>query len=579
MDERFVLNLICFFLIIPHNENSPLPKKEQDYGLLKRDMASSLIGDESFGLANQNYRKSFIRERKSVDSVLNRAPQMAGKRKNYGNKERLKQEEHYESDNNADADYKEHYKEQNYFTGSDKREPVFEEIEGDADNFQYDKYRNNKGADARYYIKYRGNGRLRNASPFRSPVRYHKGGSSSFEQDEEMMGLKGSLCGNNKNKYAPDITLGVMEVLKLEGGSNKGKPFENGEETAGLPETEENIEGGRFRIKNGLSRQELRNFIPKKRNFGKRGDSASLNLKGANRSPAMEEEYYYENELKSPGNKENDENFETEDYYDQLNDHDVLYKRDESKQQPAEARNGDRNNDESGARVDSSLKDEDNTKSLTNEKSESMAKDRAGNSDALKEQNDETVLQNADLVWKMNNNLQAKELNDVMKDSQRALEQVQLFQQKLDLKAMNNNPTGDVKFEESAPASSESKETDKGKENRAKREDEDEQKNMKTGTDEGGGGEYEDEEGKGHNDEEEYYEEIDDANDEEQEEEKDRSLKRDAGKGEHSKIKSQNEMAATDEDEDEDDELSLKNAPIENVEDQKKFNIEDDGTY
>ena len=34
------------------------------------------------------------------------------------------------------------------------------------------------------------------------------------------------------------------------------------------------------------------------------------------------------------------------------------------------------------------------------------------------------------------------------------------------------------------------------------------------------------------------------------------------------------EVSAADEDEDEDDELSLKNAPVENVEDQKRFKLE-----
>lgn len=70
MDASFAIGLLCFLLIIPQHGNSPLPRveswlqKEQDDGFLDGDMSSSLTGDESFGLAHQNYQKSLIHQRK-----------------------------------------------------------------------------------------------------------------------------------------------------------------------------------------------------------------------------------------------------------------------------------------------------------------------------------------------------------------------------------------------------------------------------------------------------------------------------------------------------------------------------------
>ena len=119
-------------------------------------------------------------------------------------------------------------------------------------------------------------------------------------------------------------------------------------------------------------------------------------------------------------------------------------------------------------------------------------------------------------LWNVNSNFQSKALQDVLKNSQKALKEVQLYQQKhVPALRSDNNLNFDASHEvKNLPMIQWSANNLRFDEKRLKREDEDEQKNMKTGTDEGGGGEYEDEEGKGHNDEEEYYEDADLSNNE-----------------------------------------------------------------
>lgn len=409
----------------------------------------------------------------------------------YKNNERLEDLE----PENLDAEYRD----QNYLSGKSKAEPAFEEFEKNAEDSQNNRYQptyNNRYQKSRlfspqHYNNYRVNNRFMNPEPNSKsylPNNFKKDHHTFMRNQDALKDCsKPSLCKPQKNKYAPDITLGVMEVLKLEGGSKKEKECDECNES-------------KFRDSHELKDDFNKNEKISQRDIQKETDES------------MAEDYYYDPESKDTA-VEGDEptNVKTVEDYNQLHSHDAINKRDDTK---SERKIFEKNT------ADVKSLDE-KLESSKYGKSE-LIKDNVKCNGAVKEEHgDETDFQDSKLLWKMNSNLQAKELNNVMKDSQRALEEVKLFQQKMNFK--DNNNEADEKFADSAPVSS-YKENDKLMDNRDKREDEDEQKNMKTGTDEGGG-EYEDEEGKGHNDDEEYYEEIEDID------EGEANLKRDTTKG------------------------------------------------
>lgn len=209
-------------------------------------------------------------------------------------------------------------------------------------------------------------------------------------------------------------------------------------------------------------------------------------------SPGMEEKDYY-NEERNPARLEENAASDIIDVdYSQINPHGIIYKREENKSQKSKGSNkGD----------EGSLKNENKLKSASRSEVILPAVAPKEGREISKSDSKVHLTQDADAIWDAN--MQTKELSDVMKDSQRAVEEVQKFQQKLASKPQYNYPGFDWKANNYFRG--QKRNLEEGRRN--KREDEDEQKNMKTGSDEGGG-EYEDEEGKGHNDEEEYYEEA-----------------------------------------------------------------------
>ncbi|KAK6627375.1 hypothetical protein RUM44_009852 [Polyplax serrata] len=548
-------------MIIPQYGNSPLPvveswlQKDQDDGFVQRDLTSSLTrSDESFGSAHQTYQNSLIRKKKSDNS--GNSKQTLGYKKFTGKSDQSRASD-FLNDRFIDSDYNAKLAE---------NDAVFNDFGMESDS-PSDEYRykvpfmqNDGNMSPKFFNKIKSD-KYMDIVPSKDVMSVNMMGNPALSErnmngysEDSGRSAKWSFCKRPKeNKYTPNQAIKYMQR-------------DNQENFEGVPLSEESAE----RRDADLARPYLRRM--------------RLMEEADRKNPQVfSDSEYYDAGANSLGNEEEMTVDDSDDYGQNLNDLTLINKREGGEQQlRVPVMNGFKASYGGGGQP---LVDVMKSAS-TGERQEGPYFDQRNQMDLGNEANPNLKnAMNSDILWKLNTDMQTKALRDVLKNSQRALKEVQFYQQKMNAAALSSggsqNENDEMKrHARNQPAFGWNNKNFVFDDKRLKREDEDEQKNMKTGTDEGGGGEYEDEEGKGHKDEEEYYEDAD-LSDEEvpgneirtNEDLNQKYVKREIT-GEAS-VKS--EKREDDENAPSDYELNVDNAPVENAEKSKKTALRSQG--
>ncbi|EEB19199.1 conserved hypothetical protein [Pediculus humanus corporis] len=479
MNLIFNISLLYLFSLFPLYKNNPMPfieswlKKDQNDGTVERDMTSSLTGrDESFGSAHQNYQNSLIRKKKCDDEMIDIN----------SNKKKLSSKfDRNENFNQPDVSL--NTKEINYvkYEEKNKNDPTFDELDETGD------FNNNNN----YHPK-QIHSNVKNEDNMNRPF------LNNLKNDKyiDIVPYKDILPNNRLTNSRGNKDLSFFN-------ENYGKWSGNGDKMKELYSNNPNnyisrgnsLNGGNF-MQNPMSDKDPSN------------NEYNTNDEPEGRNPQVETDYYDSETNPSITDNEFDEGNE---YGDSFSGRSFLDKRDETAQQ----RSLQMNNNNKYRSPGNSQKAIYEALKVMNHRGPSYQTNQIPLSEFQK---NPSYQRNSgpNYLWNVNSNFQSKALQDVLKNSQKALKEVQLYQQKhVPALRSDNNLNFDVSHEvKNFPMIQWSANNLRFDEKRLKREDEDEQKNMKTGTDEGGGGEYEDEEGKGHNDEEEYYEDADLSNNE-----------------------------------------------------------------
>ncbi|KAL0279901.1 UNVERIFIED_CONTAM: hypothetical protein PYX00_001363 [Menopon gallinae] len=440
------LSLLYLLLIIPLYGNSPVPRMEtwmemdQGDGFVDRDLTSSLTGAESFGSAHKNYQNALIRKKQDDN------------------------EDETENDGSMNMFY------EGMSNAMQRRSPMsVVPIQNQYSNYPYTKYMANLNQPM-YMNRYAMKG-----DRFRMPLGTDNMGPSYYRnQRYNDLFSPGALGSQDQAVFVPNSD----KLTKCSVCQSKNTGFDP-DAALNTPEGSESYEESEYspenegRMKNKLNDEEL------------------CEEQFEEDDPGMEESDYY-NEDRNPALVGEDASDTVDADYSQINPHGIIYKREENKSLKSK----------SLSKGDEGLHDADSKlKAVTKSDPILPAVAPKEGHEIPKSDTKLHLSQDNDAIWKAK--MQSKELSDVMRDSQRALEEVQMYQQKLTSKPQYSYHNFDWKADNYLRG--QKRNLEEGRRN--KREDEDEQKNMKTGSDEGGG-EYEDEEGKGHNDEEEYYEEA-----------------------------------------------------------------------
>lgn len=383
---------------------------------------------------------------------------------------------------------------------NDRTNAAFDEFEREPDlssninNYRaklaFMKNQNEQNLNPRFFNKFKDDKYI-DIVPSKDVLAYNRLGNSvpdsnlNLLTDDYGRSAKWSLCKKMKDRYSSNQPMNFAQMI----------PSFNQENVEGMP-----FRDKYSRMDGGRKNREINNLYPEKLWCNEPGGKSSQ----------ISENEYYDADLNPLGPQENMNT--DEDYGPILREHAFIRKRDGMRQQERMPVEG---NLKKSAEATKALLD---ALSLTGSKGDGasvgqMLRNQIENNGNV----DISSPSKADLLWKINPNLQSSSLQDVVRNSQKAIKQVQYYQQKHSapsLKSSEANENGFQRKSRNLPLIKWENKNMRIDETRLKREDEDEQKNMKTGTDEGGGGEYEDEEGKGHKDEEEYYEDADLSEDE-----------------------------------------------------------------